>query len=442
MGASLDLARRTAELELGAIPAPVIAIAKTTLLDTLAVAIAARRERVVEAVHDLVSSESPGGPCTLWGSLRAASPAHAALANATAAHALDFDDVCWAMNGHPSAVLWPVAIAVAESVSASGEAALLGYIAGFEAEAALGAVLGREHYALGWHPTATLGVVGAAMAAGKILGLDEEALLRALGIACSEASGSRANFGTDVKPLHAGFAARAGVTAALLAARGVTARKDAVEAPMGLAALYGGAPLEAVAPERGDRFALVDPGVELKPYPSCRFTHRVIDATLALRARSSGRELRTLACSVDPFSEKIVIYPRPTTGLEAKFSMQYCAAIAWLDGSPGPSSFTDDRVAAPDVASSIANIVVENGSAEVETVRAVYAGGDADTEAVRFAKGHPQNPLTRDECTAKLRRCALPVLAQHQVDALAESADSIERAASIRELTCWCRGSD
>ena len=188
---------------------------------------------------------------------------------------------------------------------------------------------------------------GAAAASGVLLGLDVAQLRRAFGIACSRASGTRANFGTDTKPLHAGLAARAGLEAAELAARGVTAREDALEMSMGLADLYGAQ--RPVRAARGSTTASRSsgPGVELKPYPSCRFTHRAIDAVLALREKHAGRELRAIECESDPLGLKILIYPEPRTGLEAKFSLQYCVAVAWLDGWPGLGAFSDARAAPP-----------------------------------------------------------------------------------------------
>jgi 2-methylcitrate dehydratase PrpD len=142
-----------------------------------------------------------------------------------------------------------------------------------------------------------------------LLGLDAGQLRRAFGIACSRASGTRANFGTDTKPLHAGLAARAGLEAAELALLGVTAREDSLEAEMGLADLYG-AKRPAALPPLGAPFALEKPGLELKPYPSCRFTHRAIDTVLALREKHRERELASMELASDPLGLKILIYPR------------------------------------------------------------------------------------------------------------------------------------
>jgi 2-methylcitrate dehydratase PrpD len=425
-----ELAMRAARLRASALPSSGVDVAKAALVDTLAVALAATSERVVSAVHGLVREDGGAPAARVWGTSIRVPAAHAAFANGTAAHALDFDDVCWAMNAHPSAVLWPAVLAVAESRGASGERALLGYVAGFEAEAALGSVLGREHYAAGFHPTATLGAVGAAVGAGVVVGLDEASLRRAIGIACSEAAGSRMAFGTDVKPLHAGLAARAGVTAALLAERGITAREDSIETELGLGSLYRG----HVPEQFPEGVALLDPGIEQKPYPSCRFTHRIIDATVAIRERAGGAFPRSIACVVDPFAKQIVIHPRPSTGLEAKFSMPYCAAVAYLDGAPTAASFSDDRARRTDVQSLLRLVTEADGTADAETVTVTLGDGRSLSETVRDARGSPRRPLSLSELADKFRDCAGPLLGD-RLGALLASCGSVEKIADVRELT-------
>src|SRR5204862_933988 len=164
-------------------------------------------------------------------------PADAALANGTAAHALDFDDMCFVSLAHPSAPLVSGALAVAEMIGAPGRALLDAYVVGFEIEARLGRVMNPRHYQRGWHCTSTLGTIGAAAAASRLLGLDATRTAHALSIAASEASGLKENFGTDVKPLHAGLAARNGVHAALLAKNGMKASERAIDGPQGFLAV-------------------------------------------------------------------------------------------------------------------------------------------------------------------------------------------------------------
>jgi 2-methylcitrate dehydratase PrpD len=429
MGFTLDLVERVSALHLDGVPSAALDVGKTSLLDTLGVALAGRGERVVRAVEEFAADESSSGSASIWGSVLKASASRAALVNGTSAHALDYDDVCWAMNAHPSAVLWPTALAVGESIGATGRDVLTSYIAGFEAAADLGMALGTDHYAAGFHPTATIGTLAATVVAGRLLRLDRHALGHAIGIACSEVAGSRINFGTDTKPLHAGFAAQAGIVAASLAGRGVTARTDAIEGPMGLVDLYRGRDV----PLRSRELALLEPGIELKPYPCCRFTHRIIDATLAIRARHPAEHAESIECTVDPFSLSIVTYPRPSNGLEGKFSMEYTAAAAWLDGRVGVDTFRDDRVVRSEVGTLLEHVAVIRGSKDSEMVRVKFVGGRSDEETIRVAKGSPASPLTRAECLAKYFDLAAPSL-DDRAGRVPEAVQRLETLASIREL--------
>jgi 2-methylcitrate dehydratase PrpD len=429
MGSTRDLVERISGLRLEAVPSRALDVAKASLLDTLGVALAGRGERVVRAVEGFVAEEGARASTTVWGSTLRTSASRAALVNGTAAHALDYDDVCWAMNAHPSAVLWPTALAVGESVAAAGADVLSAYVSGFEAAADLGTMLGTEHYAAGFHPTATIGTVAASITAGRVLGLDRQALARAIGIACSEVAGSRINFGTDAKPLHAGLAAQAGIVAASLAARGVTARSDAIEGAAGLVELYRG----RHGSIRRAELALLDPGVELKPYPSCRFTHRVIDATLALRARHPVERADRIECVVDPFALSIVTHPRPVNGLEGKFSMEYAAAAAWLDARVGVDTFANERVMRSDVRELLERVVVRQGTAESETVRVVFVGGGSDEETVRVAKGSPARPLTREESSTKFFEGARPTLGENATR-IPEVVANLETLPTVRAL--------
>jgi len=433
---------RAAEFALGlraeSIPAASKTAARAAILDGLACAIAGRDEPVSARVRQWARAQGGREVATLWGTRARATAALAALANGAAAHALDFDDVNWAMNGHPTVPLLPAALAAAEAVNASGPDLLRAFVAGFEVEARIGQMLGRPHYEKGWHATATAGVFGAAAAAGLLLGLDAGQLRRAFGIAASRASGTRANFGTDTKPLHAGLAARAGLEAAELAKLGVTAREDILEAEMGLADLYG-AKRPASLPPLGAPFALEKPGLELKPYPSCRFTHRTIDLVLALRDKHGARELRSLEIASDPLGLKVLIYSTPHTGLEAKFSLQYCAAVAWLDGWPGLEAFSDARAARADVQALLRRVVVREARGSEEEVELAFADGTRERASERLARGNPEHPLSETERLAKVRACTAPALGDAGVDRLIDAVARLEALPSVRELAA-CLG--
>src|SRR5438128_9479875 len=247
-------------------------------LDTIGVMLAGASEPCARIVQRVVSAEGTG-PCRIIGTNACAGAAGAALANGTAAHAHDFDDMCFVSLAHPSAPLVACALAAAELAGASGRALLDAYIVGFEIEGRFGRAMNPRHYKKGWHCTSTIGTLGAAAAASRLFGLDAATTRHALSIAASEASGLKDNFGSMVKPLHAGLAARNGVLAALLARAGMTANRAAIDGPQGfLAAMDSERPsLDAFTADLGSRWEIVDIGITVKLYPSCAGTHPTLD---------------------------------------------------------------------------------------------------------------------------------------------------------------------
>ncbi|MFQ5933470.1 MAG: MmgE/PrpD family protein, partial [Dehalococcoidia bacterium] len=215
------------ETRLDDVPGEAIIQAKRAILDTLGVALAGSREEPSRIVLEFVQERGGRATASIVGAGLRTDCLSAALVNGTMAHALDYDDVNDAMMGHPSAPLVPAVMALAQEVGASGERALEAFLVGFEVECKLGLAVGHSHYVKGWHATSTLGTMGAAASAAKLLGLDKRCTQMALGIAASMAGGMRQNFGTMTKPLHVGHAARSGLLAALLAQKGFTASADA-----------------------------------------------------------------------------------------------------------------------------------------------------------------------------------------------------------------------
>ena len=266
-------------------PAAARDAAARAVLDTIGVVLAGASEPAARAVQRVVMDSQ--GPCTILGLAASAGAGDAALANGTAAHALDYDDMCFVSLAHPSAPLVAAALAAAETAGASGRSLLDAYVVGFEIEARLGRAMNPRHYQRGWHCTSTIGTIGAAAAAARLLGLDAKAAGHALAIAASEASGLKENFGTMVKPLHAGLAARNGVLAAQLAAAGMTASAAAIDGPQGfLAAMDSAQPaLDEIAADLGSRWEILDTGITVKLYPSCAGTHPALDALLDLKRR-------------------------------------------------------------------------------------------------------------------------------------------------------------
>ncbi len=418
------LAAFAAQLRPSGLPADVREQVRRALLDTVAVMLAGAAEPCARIVARYAAALQARPEATVVGSSLRTAAAEAALVNGTAAHALDYDDVNEAMMGHPSAPLVPAVLAVAERTDASGAEAVTAYAAGFEVQARVGRMLGPAHYARGWHPTATLGTLGAAVAAGRLLGLDERGMAMALGIATSLAAGCRQQFGTMTKPLHAGLAARNGVTAALLAAEGMMADASALEAPLGFARLYS----EGADPERalrglGETWTVLDPGIGVKKYPCCDLTHCAVDAALQLRSAhgEAAASARSVEVLVPQGALAPLIHERPSTGLEAKFSMSYCVAAALVDGEVRLATFTDDAVGRQEVRALMERVRLREEARRAGAGSPFYAEVALDlgeTEARAFVdvpRGDARRPLTWEELEGKFRDCA-GALPGHRVE--------------------------
>jgi len=429
------------------VPSDARAVASTAYFDTIGVMLAGAVEPAARAVQDTARAEGGEPRCRVVGTADATSAGWAALANGTAAHALDYDDMCFVSLAHPSAPLVAAALAAGELARAPGRALLDAWVVGFEIEAALGRTMNPRHYTQGWHCTSTIGTIGTAAAAARLLGLDRVAAARCLGLAASEASGVKENFGTDAKPLHAGLAARNGVVAALLARSGLTASPRALDGPQGY--------LVAMASERADlgdalealgrRWEVLETGVTVKLHPSCAGTHPALDAILDLRRQHgfTSADVETATIGVDAVTPTILIYDRPTTGLEGKFSMQYCAAAALVTGQVGldtfePALVSDARISAllPHITMTVDATLRTDAPALTQgrvTIRlrdgrtlSAYADG---------ARGYPARPATAEELTTKFRACAGRVLDPDRTDAAILLLRSLGQLAETQTLT-------
>jgi 2-methylcitrate dehydratase PrpD len=414
--------------------------AKRALLDTIGCALVGSREEAARVVAGWLG-EGGGKPeaAVLGRRMRLSAP-DVALANGTAAHALDFDDVSRPMRGHPSTVLVPALLALAEANGSSGREVLTAYVVGFEVCARVGRALGESHYARGWHATATAGTVGAAAAAARLLALDAERARNAVGIAASLASGVQANFGSMTKPLHAGWAARNGVTAARLAAGGLTSDAGALD---GFLRAASDAPDHSALEGLGDPFEITASGIGVKRYPCCYATHRALDATVDLRYTHSLVPLEIEAVRVEVARGTLIPLRRepPTTGLEGKFSMEYCIAAALLDGPPGLAAFSDAAVQRPEARDLMARVTVVETDEPIEfpiggrseVVLTVRSGGE-HRMTVDTPLGDPTRPLSWDDLAAKFRDCAAGVLPDEGIERAIAQLAELETMEDVRVL--------
>jgi 2-methylcitrate dehydratase PrpD len=358
-----DLQPTTQDLEL----------AQRSLLDTIAVTVAARNEPIVRTVSGL--SEA-----TRW---------------AVAGHVLDFDDLHMESTTHISVVCLSAVLATYGDARA--------YLAAAGAMARLGTALGWSHYSSGWHTTTTAGAPAAAIGAGIALGLDADQIATAMALAVPAAGGVQRAFGTDAKSLQVGFAADAGVRAARLAADGATADTSALDSWL---ELVGGDPsaVDLSGPA-------VPGGLAVKVFPCCYALQRPISALSDLaRQGLDPADVSRIVLKTPKGTAAPLVHHRPNTGLQAKFSIEYAAATALLDDYQGFSSFTDEAARRPEARRLVDLVDVQLGDGgdwllAGEFEAEVYVGQEVLHAREQFPPGSPQRPLTRDELMRKVRDC-------------------------------------
>jgi 2-methylcitrate dehydratase PrpD len=450
MGATEELARFACELEFEHVPGEAVAWAKDAILDCTGVTLAGAKEDAGRIIANYVKEGAGGPEATVLASGFKTTAASAALANGTMAHALDYDDYAlpnW--MGHPTAPLWPAIFALGERQRISGKDTLLAYVIGFEVGGRVGAGVGRGHYEhCSWHPTATLGTMGATAACCRILRLDVAQTRMALGIASSEASGVRQNFGTMTKPLHAGLATRNGVIAALLAQKGFTGDEYAIEGPLGFSnAFTTGAEydLTKMTDGLGKSFLIVMSGVSIKPYPCCADGHRCLDAILSLIKQHDIRadDVASVECRTSDMVPQIMLRHRPKTGAEAKFSMEFGMAVALIDGKAGLLQYTTERVVDPRVQELLTRVSFvhppeSSGYLGMETypeqVTVKLRDGTVYSHEVLDSKGRPGNRLSEAELVEKYRECAARAISPERIDRSLAMLQGLEELRDIGEL--------
>jgi 2-methylcitrate dehydratase PrpD len=419
--------------------------ATRAFIDTVGVAIAARNDPSFLILARTLQSQHESGEATVVPTRARASAAQAAFLNGTAGHALDYDDVADQIKGHPSVVLVSTLLPLAESAGSSGRELLEAYIVGFEVACAIaGALPVAAHYSRGWHATATVGILGATVGAARLLHLDEPAMRHALGIAVSMAGGSRQNFGTMTKPLHAGLASRDAVMAVQLAANGFTADPDHLDAPLGYFRLYGADPQpQAIVDELQQPNILLEHGLNVKKYPCCYGTHRMADAALALLDRGlSANDVRSIAVAVEPAGQQAIIHHRPRTGLQGKFSGEYVVAACFLDSGVRLSTFTDRAVARPEAQDLLQRVTIEElpvppfGGREYEhayaTLEVTCGDGSVIRQRCDIPRGDARLPLSDAELEAKFRDCLAFAESQWDADTLLSTLRALRITPRVR----------
>lgn len=418
------------------IPPATLEMARLCVLDGFGLALAGSREPLAVLLRDAALADGARPAATVVGHGRAFSPRQAALVNGAAMHALDYDDVNLAMRVHPTTVILPGLLALAEARGRSGRALLEAFVVGYEAAGMIGARLSANHYARGFHATGTIGAFAAVAACAHLLGLDETATARAYGLAGSQAAGLKAQFGTMAKSLHAGRAAEAGLTAAIWAEAGMTARPDILEHRLGFAATQaGGVPAEDVRWQGHE----LDRNL-FKYHAACFGTHGTLEAVGALRREGlRPDQVRAIRLKVDAGADAMCNIQAPRTGLEAKFSLRFNAALA-LHGADTSDSATyaDATTQRPDLEASRALTMVGLAPPDwpEDVTEVTVETLDGRTLVRRHDISLPPGGLAAQgpRLHAKFLVLATPVIGSERAEALAAAIGRIELADNLSEL--------
>jgi 2-methylcitrate dehydratase PrpD len=402
---------------------------KRCLMDYLGLVIGASDEPAV--CHALETVQELGGAAqatVLGTSVRTSAP-HAALVDGIASHVLDYDDTHLPTVIHPTGPAMSAALSVGEWKEASGKDLINAFAIGFEIECRVGLSVHPEHYDAGWHITGTAGTFGAAGAAGRLLGLNPQQMSWALGMAGSQASGVREQFGSMSKSLHIGKAAANGILGAVLAVHGFDATDQIFEGRRGFnAVLSSGQHLERLTDRLGERWEFQNNGI--KPYACGVVTHPIIDAVRRLREKEqlTAEDVREIKARVHPLVLELTGKREPRTGLEGKFSVYHCAAIALLDGNAGPGQFTDEAVSRPSAVELRRRLTLtpdhrlRENQAEVSVL---LQDGRALTEWVEASAGTPQNPISDEDLRHKLHDLVWAFIPRWKEQRLPELVDSL-----------------
>jgi 2-methylcitrate dehydratase PrpD len=424
------LTRSVAEFIVGTkykdLPAEVIELGKKSILDGFGLALAGSASAMAPLVRQYVQSFGTAlTTASIIGTRMRCHPRLAAFANGVWIHADDFDDTqlaaakdrIYGLLTHPTVPALPPAFALCETGRRSGRDLMLAYHIGVEVECKVAEAISPRHYDEGFHTTGTIGAFGSAAACAKLRGLDAKQTAFALGITATQGGGFRHNFGSMTKPLHAGHAAEAGTVAADLAALGWTASDDILEAPLGFfQAAGGGFDPHAIVGRLGTPWVFASPGISIKPHPSGSLSHPAMGEMQRLirEHHIKAADVEKVELGANHAMTTSLLHHHPTTGLQGKFSMEFCLSILLVDGRAGLAEYQDGVVQRPDVQDMIKRIsfyvdpeAERAGLDKMTSILKVHLrDGKVLSGRAEFAKGSPANPMSYDEVADKFRGCA------------------------------------
>jgi 2-methylcitrate dehydratase PrpD len=404
------------------VPASAAEIMCLSLFDWAACGIAGAAEATFE---DFVSAQKAlsSGNCTLFGGGRVAAPL-AALINGTLSHALDYDDTHFAHIGHPSVAVLPAVIALAEDLALDLETVVEAAAIGLEASILVGLWLGRTHYQVGYHQTATAGAFGATLGACRLMALAPDQTRAALGLCVSMASGVKAQFGTMAKPLNAGLAARTGVEAALWAQAGMTAAADGLAGPLGFGETHHAEQADVAMPNRDWHL----PRISHKFHACCHGLHAMLEALSD--SDLPVDQIESLTIRTHPRWLSVCNIARPKTGLEAKFSYAQAAAMTLLGHNTADiDAFEDQIVSDPEIVELRGKVRVREGAQLSETQAEISV--KMTNGAMRRFRHDLMTPMSAEQRAEKLKRKGAALVGVDRANVLWDAA----QGESLRDLT-------
>lgn len=446
MTVSEVLADFISKTEFSGIPPEVIRNAKRCVLDTIGCTLRGARSRWADVLTDYLLQTGGVKQAHVIGLSLVTSAPMAAFANGVLSHVDDLDDLFYRI-GHPSIVVLPAALALAEMEQRSGREFLAAFVLGWEVECHLGTFFNPWHIKKGWYPTSTIGIFGATVAGSKLVELDPERTCWAIGIAACQSAGLRASFGTMTREFQVGKVGLNGVMAALMAKSGVNAARDVFEGHAGFLGAYTACDNpEAIQSGLGDPWKMFEPGVRFKRYPSCSCTHSGIEAALKLKEEHQfvPDEIARVNVLTDPLAPDILSFPRPKDVLEAKFSMPFCIALAIVEGDVTVANFTDNNVHNPALISLMEQIILEiapelKQEAHIScgidtTVVVTLKDGRVYSRRVKIPHGHPERPFSDEEVEEKFLQCTEGILSEKAAYNCVEIIRHLEDLSSMSEL--------
>jgi 2-methylcitrate dehydratase PrpD len=438
MDVTATLARYVVSAPADGVPASVRYEAVRSFLNWTGCAIGGSRHETVDIALAAVSPFAGKAQAAILGRAERLDALNAALLNGIASHVFDFDDTHLKTIIHPAGPIASAILSLAQLKPVSGRDFLHAFVLGVEVECRIGNAVYPAHYDIGWHITGTAGVFGAAAAAGRLLGLTEQQMIWALGIAGTQSSGFREMFGTMCKSFHPGRAAQNGLLSAFLAQRDFTSSNRVLEAPRGFAHVMSTQRnFDEITKGLGDSFEIALN--TYKPFACGIVIHPIIDGCIQLRNEFSlkAAEIERIDLEVDPLVLELTGKKTPQVGLEGKFSVYHSAAVAIIDGKAGEEEYSDSRVHDPEVVTlrdKVGATASENIAEDECHVTVTLKDGRVLKKHVEHAIGSLARPMTDADLDAKFGSLADPILGAQEASRLHDLCWNIEKLDDVAVL--------